>query len=393
MANLKRGLGTVYRPTYKDKVSGEIRTSAVWWLKYTLNGQPQRESSGETSRAKAIEHLKARVGEIATGDFIGVAAKRTTLGDLVTLLREDYQRTARKSWRRAEQAVAHLRDFFGQDRPAHTITPDLISRYIAQRQDEQVAPATIKYECAILRRLYTLGLKMSKVARKPYVPSIEVSNTRTGFFTEAEITAVLGHLPEAVAPVVEFLYLTGWRVGEALPLQWRQLDFRAKTVRLEPGTTKNDEGRTFPFGRFPRLRALLERQRERTLAVEKATGRIIPHVFHRGGEPILDFRGAWERACTEAGLAGRLVHDLRRCGVRNLERSGVSRSVAMKLTGHKTEAVYRRYAIVSEADLSEGVAKLARLHEQHEPEPRVIVPVSEASGKVRAKSAAQTAQG
>jgi hypothetical protein len=35
----------------------------------------------------------------------------------------------------------------------------------------------------------------------------------------------------------------------------------------------------------------------------------------------------------------------------------------MKLTGHKTEAVYRRYAIVSESDLSEGIAKLAVLHE------------------------------
>ena len=34
----------------------------------------------------------------------------------------------------------------------------------------------------------------------------------------------------------------------------------------------------------------------------------------------------------------------------------------MKITGHKTEAVYRRYAIVSEADLSDGLKKLARLH-------------------------------
>lgn len=43
---------------------------------------------------------------------------------------------------------------------------------------------------------------------------------------------------------------------------------------------------------------------------------------------------------------------------RNMERAGLSRSVAMQLTGHKTEAVYRRYAITSEADLREGVDRL-----------------------------------
>jgi hypothetical protein len=53
-----------------------------------------------------------------------------------------------------------------------------------------------------------------------------------------------------------------------------------------------------------------------------------------------------------------IFHDFRRRAVRNLERTGVSRSVAMKMTGHKTEAVYRRYAIVSEADLHEAAAKL-----------------------------------
>jgi integrase len=59
-------------------------------------------------------------------------------------------------------------------------------------------------------------------------------------------------------------------------------------------------------------------------------------------------RRAWMTACKKAGLRGLLPQDLRRSAVRNLERSGVSRSVAMKLTGHKTEAVYRRYAIVAE---------------------------------------------
>jgi integrase len=54
-------------------------------------------------------------------------------------------------------------------------------------------------------------------------------------------------------------------------------------------------------------------------------------------------------------------HDLRRTAVRNLERGGVSGSLAMQLTGHKTESVYRRYAIVSENDLGAGIEKLGQL--------------------------------
>jgi integrase len=63
----------------------------------------------------------------------------------------------------------------------------------------------------------------------------------------------------------------------------------------------------------------------------------------------------------DRAIPGLLFHDLRRSAVRNLERAGVSRSVAMKLTGHKTESVYRRYAIVAESDLREAGAKLSAL--------------------------------
>src|SRR5262249_13784765 len=80
------------------------------------------------------------------------------------------------------------------------------------------------------------------------------------------------------------------------------------------------------------------------------------------GEPVRSFRKAWAKACEAAGVPGRLVHDLRRTAVRNLKRAGVPRSVAMKLTGHRMEAVYRRYAIVAEADLGVGVERLAAPH-------------------------------
>src|SRR5262249_29614393 len=63
----------------------------------------------------------------------------------------------------------------------------------------------------------------------------------------------------------------------------------------------------------------------------------------------------------KAGVPGRIMHDFRRTAVRNLERAGVPRSVAMKMVGHRTEAIYRRYAIVSDADLREAAAKLAQL--------------------------------
>jgi integrase len=81
-------------------------------------------------------------------------------------------------------------------------------------------------------------------------------------------------------------------------------------------------------------------------------------VFQRNGKRVTDLRGAWAKACKAAGYPGQLLHDLRRSAVRNMERRGLSRSVAMQLTGHKTEAVYRRYAITSQADLREGVDRL-----------------------------------
>ena len=104
--------------------------------------------------------------------------------------------------------------------------------------------------------------------------------------------------------------------------------------------------------------------------IEQATGTIIPWLFVHppgvaravAGSRISDFRGAWAKACRAAGVPGRLVHDFRRTAVRNLERAGVPRSAAMKLTGHKTEAVYRRYAITDSAMLQEAAVKLAALH-------------------------------
>jgi len=113
----------------------------------------------------------------------------------------------------------------------------------------------------------------------------------------------------------------------------------------------------------------------------------VPALFprmtgRRAGEPRRGFRKRWATACEAAGVPGMLLHDFRRTAVRNLERAAVPRSVAMKLTGHKTESVYRRYAIVAEGDLAEGVAKLAALHQTLAGTPRTVIPLQEVAPRV-----------
>jgi integrase len=77
-----------------------------------------------------------------------------------------------------------------------------------------------------------------------------------------------------------------------------------------------------------------------------------------GGAPIKTFRRSWLSACKAAGVAGRIPHDFRRTAVRSLERAGVPRSSAMAMVGHKTESIYRRYAIVDAGALRDAAAKL-----------------------------------
>jgi integrase len=82
-------------------------------------------------------------------------------------------------------------------------------------------------------------------------------------------------------------------------------------------------------------------------------------VFTRAkGQPVVGFRKRWKKLTTLAELSGLLFHDLRRSAVRNMVRRGVPETVAMKISGHKTRAVFDRYNVTSEADLADAARKI-----------------------------------
>ncbi|MGH9379223.1 MAG: tyrosine-type recombinase/integrase, partial [Thermoanaerobaculia bacterium] len=132
-------------------------------------------------------------------------------------------------------------------------------------------------------------------------------------------------------------------------------------IRLEPGTTKNAEGRTLPYGQLPELVELVETAWEHHQELAKG-GTISLYVFTLKGKPIAQsaWYRHWHRACAAAGVRGRIPHDFRRTAVRQLTRAGVPQTVAMKVTGHKTPSVFQRYDIVSEQDIAEGLGRLNR---------------------------------
>ena len=235
---------------------------------------------------------------------------------------------------------------------------------------KSVSNGEINRELTVLKRMFTLAMQAGKILHRPHIPMLAEDNVRTGFFEREQFESVRSHLPADLQPVITFAYITGWRIAsEVLPMEWRHVDFKADEVRLDPGTTKNKEGRVFKM--TAQLRELLKDQ-ERRRDENKKKGHICPSVFfrmvaeERGGEKkpqaIVSLNKAWAAACRAAGCPGRIPHDLRRTAVRNMVRAGVPERVSMKLTGHKTRSVFERYNIVSDGDLSTAAALLDSAH-------------------------------
>jgi integrase len=352
-------MGSLYRPSYKA-ADGTVRTSAVWWIRFRQHGQPVRQSTETRSERTARAILRQQEGRVALSIPIVPKADKLTLSDAATLIRNDYASNGYKSADTVDLRLAHLLNHFdGASRLARITTGDL-EQYKAARLDAKAAPSTINREIAVLGRMATLAKRQYGLIAPFHVAKLEERGTRVGFFEDEQFQAVLqqlGHRPE-LAALVRAARLTGWRRSELTSRQWRHVDFTAGWLRLEPEETKNRDGRMFPL--IPELRAVLEQQRARVEAMQRAMGRVIPWIFVRdNGAPVRDFKRAWTTARRRAGIPGKLFHDFRRTAVRNLIRAGIPETVAMKLSGHRTRSVFSRYAIVEEGMLREAGDRLA----------------------------------
>ena len=350
----------------------------VYWIKYYRHGKPYRESCKSTKESDAIRKLKKREGEIAAGRLPTVYFDRIKFDELAEEYLRDYRLNDRKSLERANISVNHLTEFFGGLRVTDITTPRVqvyteermksVCRDCGETVEEDTCPscnenhlkpgasnATINRELAALKRMLNLAANQTppRVDRVPFIPMLKENNIRKGFFEHPEFEALRNHLPEYLKGVVTFAYKTGWRLSEIITLKWSTVDLKEGIVRLEPGETKNSEGRTVYLDN--ELKEVFSKQD----GIRKLNGKLSPWVFpgKDGVSRLKDFRGAWDKGCIDAKIGKRLFHDFRRTAVRNMIRAGIPERVAMMISGHRTRTVFDRYNIVGEDDLKQASRK------------------------------------
>ena len=333
----------------------------VFWIKYYSAGRPIRESTGTTKQKEAERFLKDREGRVAMGAPALPRIDRIRYDELAADLRRHYEVTNCRDLKEADVRLKPLKAFFSGRRASRIGGPD-IERYVQVRQAATVSNGDINRKLSTLGRMLRLAYEHGKLQRVPMIHRLKEAAPRQGFFEPEQFAAVRKQLPPDLQVAVTIAYTYGWRMqSEVLTLTLSQLDLEAGTLRLEPGTTKNAEGRLVYL--TPELRTLLGGQVERVKALARQLNRVTPSLFPhmRGrfkGERRRDFRKVWQTALDEIGLVGMLRHDFRRTAVRNMVNLGVPERVAMKITGHQTRTVFDRYHIVSPADLQNAARTL-----------------------------------
>src|SRR5687768_5690951 len=90
---------------------GVFPRGAVYWIRYSYRGRKIRESSGSPRRADAVKLLRRRLGAMGSGRLVGPDAERTTFEELAAMLLANYHLNGRRSAKRVEVALVHLRAF------------------------------------------------------------------------------------------------------------------------------------------------------------------------------------------------------------------------------------------------------------------------------------------
>jgi integrase len=342
-----------------------------WVAQFYKDGRQIRISTRTEVKQKALVILRKHMGDVERGLAPVSDLKKISYGNLRAGLLASYVEEGNKSLEvRADgtETIGGLKaldEFFGfsatsEGVAATRLTTDAARQFAQVREDAGFSAATINRSLACLRRMLKIARDDGKIQAVPVIRLRKEPPARRGFLKVDAFEKLVAKLPAHLHALVIFLYWGGGRLGEAKSIEWPQVDLVRRIIRLESEQTKTDEARVVPLP--PVLVEMLS-------AVKPKVGRVFDST---------NLRTEWATACTAAGLgtmeevvsasgfkwkkySGLIVHDLRRSAIRNLVNAGVPERIAMKISGHKTRAVFDRYHIVSDEDVVNAMERLVKV--------------------------------
>lgn len=343
----------------------KLKDCRYWYAIFQRDGRQVRVSTKTDVKAKALAKLRKLMGDAERGITPESDLKKIKYEHLRDALLANYNEQGKRSLQTLADGsetiwgLKPLDDFF-KGMSAAQITPESAREFMRKRKAKNLSNDTINGSLRLLRRMLAIAHEDGKIHSVPKVRMLPNSPARKGFLPPESFDKLIAELPANLKPLVTFLYHSGVRLGEARQIMWSQVQWSDgdALIILEDEQTKNGEPRIIPITDPELLRTLHEAQKKDGLVFDTT-----------------NLRKAWRKASVAAGLGtittvekmdpvytGLIIHDLRRSAVRNMMNAGVGESVAMKISGHKTNNVFKRYHIVSADDVFAASRLVSKVH-------------------------------
>ncbi len=345
------------------------KRGGVWWYGFVFKGERIQESTKQGNKRVAGQMEAARKTERAKG-LVGIQDK-----PVLPILREFEKRFVdtlqvesgpkAANWYGSVLKVVLNHEALASAR-LDSITKELIDGYTQARRKSHtkhkyakrlLQPASINRELATIRRLLNMAHGLGLIDRVPKVQLLPGERVREFNMTRKAESIYLAASPEPLADVAAFLLDTGFRLGEALSLEWPQ-------VRLDPPQgsergyitvlgEKSKSGRTRHVPLTARAESIL-----RKLGPSDAG-----YVFHRrDGTRLLESSLAHTHKRIRTLLkvpTGFVLHSLRHTFGTRLGESGTADAFAiMRLMGHASITTSQRYCHPTPETLERAVRRM-----------------------------------
>ncbi len=330
------------------------RTITVGGERYRIRG-----STGERNKSAAREVEEAEVRAARIRLMHGDTSRQLTLDEAIGTYCANVA-MHQPSWRTTKYQAKILLSCLRKKTALATIDNQTLTAHITRRR-ATVSNATVNRELQLLRRVITYADRNLN-ARVPAIDwrALHLSEPkgRVREMTAEEEVRLFQHLREDMKPLVRFCLATGCRVGSAIALEWRDVDFSNRMIVFR--TMKGGEHHAVPM--TDALLVLLANQPHVT-----AIPQVFTYLFRnnkRGKRRPFTQSGwnkPWKKALANAGIPDFRFHDLRHTALSRITRTnGIV--AAQALAGHADISTTARYAHVQMDDLRKAMETAESSH-------------------------------